>query len=76
MVPFTPAEVVPVGEDTGTALASNLNILADATVNTGYIGLQLATGANLPAGIANQTVYWVAGKSFLVDNNASLVLNF
>jgi hypothetical protein len=35
-VPFTPAEVVPIGEDTATALNLNQNILSDATVNTGY----------------------------------------
>ncbi len=66
--PFTKAEVVPMGEDTAEALASSLDILSDATLNTGYIGMVLASGANSPAGAASDTVYWVAGKSFSVDN--------
>jgi hypothetical protein len=66
--PFNFAQVVPVGEDTAEALSQSVNILADATVNTGYIGMQLAAGANSPAGTNGQVVYWVAGKSFSVDN--------
>lgn len=64
-VPFTPPEVVPFGEDTATALSQvpPLSELADATVNTGFIGMTLAAGANLPAGQAGDVVYWVAGKS-------------
>lgn len=83
-------EVTPVGEDTATSLASatsqvptiggiqifntNTGILADSTVNTGYLGMILGTGglgvANSsltitgPAGsAASDVVYWVAGKS-------------
>lgn len=82
-------EMTPVGEDTATALASNTaqvptiggiqifntntGILADSTVNTGYLGMILGTGANGtalgaaitgPAGTAAaDVVYWVAGKS-------------
>lgn len=63
-VPFTPAQVVPVGENTASALASNVNILSDATVNTGFIGMNLAAGANSPAGANGNVIYWVAGKSF------------
>lgn len=64
-VPFTPPQVVPFGEDTATALAQlpPLSSLEDATVNTGFIGMTLAAGANLPAGQANDVVFWVAGKS-------------
>lgn len=64
-VPFTPAQVVPFGEDTATALSQipPLSSLEDATVNTGFIGMTLAAGANLPAGQANDVVYWVAGKA-------------
>lgn len=61
---FTPAQVVPVGSNTAEGLALNTNILADATVNNGYIGIQLMAGANSPAGVANDSIYWVAGKSF------------
>jgi len=67
-VPFTPAEVIPFGEDTAQALSSSVDILGDATVNSGYIGIQLAAGANSPAGQNNDVIYWVAGKSFSVDN--------
>jgi hypothetical protein len=67
-VPFTAAEVVPVGEDTGFALSAGVDILSDATINQGFIGITLAAGANSPAGQNNDVIYWVAGKSFSVDN--------
>ncbi len=63
-VPFTSAQVVPMGEDTASALAQNVNILSDATVNTGFIGMNLAAGANSPAGQSGNVIYWQAGKSF------------
>jgi len=63
-VPFTSAQVVPMGEDTADALAQNVNILSDATINTGFIGMNLAAGANSPAGAAGNVIYWTAGKSF------------
>lgn len=69
--PITPATVVPVGEDTSTALNNNLNILADATYNTAYIGMILeANSANpelSPAGATGNTMYWIAGKSFALQ---------
>jgi hypothetical protein len=65
---FTPAQVVPVGEWTAVALNFNQNILGDATINTGYFGLQLVAGANSPAGVDADVIYWVAGKSFSVNN--------
>jgi len=61
--PFTPAMVVPVGE---AASGSYLNLLDDATINTGYIGMILAGGAQSPAGSASDVIYWRAGKSFNV----------
>lgn len=67
-VPFSFAEVTPVGEDTGVALANNLDILADATRDTAFIGVELVAGAASPAGQNNDVIYWVAGKSFSVDN--------
>lgn len=67
-VPISFAEVVPVGENTATALNAGVDILTDATVNTAYIGMLLGAGANSPAGQANDVIYWVAGKSFSVDN--------
>jgi hypothetical protein len=63
-VPFTPASCVPVGEETDQF--SNPNLLDDATINTAFIGVTLAAGANGPAGQANDVIYWVAGKSFNV----------
>lgn len=63
-VPFTAAEVVPMGEDTAAALGAGVNILSDATVNTGYLGMILAAGADSPAGQANDVIYWMAGRSF------------
>jgi len=65
-VPFTPAEVIPLGEDTAIALNNGQDILADATINTGYIGIILAGGAASPAGSNGDLIYWVAGKSFNV----------
>lgn len=63
-VPFSPAEVIPYGDDTATALvqAPPLSSLEDSVQNTGYLGMILAAGALLPAGIAADVVYWRAGK--------------
>lgn len=82
--------VVPFGEDTATALVATgsqvptvggvkingtqTGILADATVNTGFLGMVLGTGGvgtvagslaiSGPAGTtAGDVIYWVAGKS-------------
>ncbi len=65
---FTPAQVVPIGENTAEALTLGANILGDSTVNTGYFGLQLVAGAASPAGSNADVIYWVAGKSFSVNN--------
>lgn len=65
---FTPAQVVPMGENTAEALLLGANILGDSTVNTAYIGIQLVAGASSPAGVNADVIYWVAGKSFSVDN--------
>lgn len=67
-VPFTVAEVVPVGENTAEAIDSGVDPLLDATENIGRIGMQLVGGASCPAGANNDVIYWVAGKSFSVDN--------
>ena len=63
-VPFTPAQVIPFGEDTATALSDGVNILSDATINQSFTGIQLAAGALSPAGQNGDVIYWVAGKSF------------
>jgi hypothetical protein len=59
--PFTPAEIIPVGED-----ITYTNLLDDATTNISYIGMQLAAGALSPAGLNNEVIYWQAGKSFSI----------
>lgn len=82
-------QMVPVGENTAASLSSllaqtpllfgaqvynsNTGLLADSTVNTGFLGVQLgiggdgnASGAFItgPNGSANgETIYWRAGKS-------------
>lgn len=63
-VPFTMPTVVPLGIDTGTAISGAVDILADATYNTAYIGMRLMPGVAGPAGDTNDVMYWVAGKSF------------
>lgn len=57
---FTQAQVIPVGEDSVIAP----NNLGDATVNTAFIGVVLAAGADSPAGQNADVIYWKAGKSF------------
>lgn len=59
----TPAHVVPVGEDTAEAISQGVNVLGDAEVNQGFIGISLAGGAGSPGGAAGDLMMWVAGKS-------------
>ena len=65
---FTPAQTVPMAENTAVALAEGEDILSDSTVNTAFVGMNLGAGANGPAGQANDVIYWQAGSSFTVDN--------
>jgi len=58
-VPFTPATMIPVGEET-----SGFPTLADATENQNKLMMVLAAAANAPAGSAGDTISWIAGKSF------------
>lgn len=76
-------EVTPIGEDTGTALVStaaqtpsiggiqifntNTGILADSTVNTGYLGMVLGTGGTGP--IATVPILGPAGSISWSDVN-------
>lgn len=62
------AMVVPVGMNTAQAITSGVNLLGDATQNIAYIGMSLAAGANSPAGVTSDVIYWVGGKSFSVSN--------
>ena len=68
-VPFDAAELIPVGQDTAESLDAGVDILSGATNNTGYIGMKLVGGASNPGGATSDVMYWVAGKSFSVDNN-------
>jgi len=56
-------QVVPVGQNMAQSILSGTNQIGDSEVNQGYIGVQLAAGANAPAGVANDVIFWVAGKS-------------
>lgn len=73
-VPFTHAEVVPVGMDTAEALNRGEDILSDATENGAYIGIRLAGGISNPAGASTDVMYWVAGKSFSVLNGGENII--
>lgn len=75
---FTPAQVVPVGVNTPSAInpatpvanqmVAPTNPFLDATRNLGFLGIKLAGGATGPAGAANDVIYWEAGKAFNVNN--------
>jgi len=65
---YTPAQVIPVGQDTAASLNAGVDILSDATVNEAIVGIQLIAGAFSPAGQNGDVIYWVAGKSFSVSN--------
>ena len=66
--PFTPAMVVPMGMDSAQAISSSVDLLSDATNNTGFVGMNLAAGTDSPAGATSDVIYWRAGTSFSVDN--------
>jgi len=63
-MPFTPAQVVPVGENTASAITYGVDMLGDATRNRAYIGMKLPGGDDAPGGANTDVMYWVAGKSF------------
>jgi hypothetical protein len=65
---FTPATVVPLGENTASALGANVDILSDATVNRGFIGMILSGGESKPGGAEGDIMAWQAGTAFSNDN--------
>jgi len=68
-VPFTPAEVIPIGETPWAPQQLGGLSTGDATDNQGYIGMVLGSSGAVsgsPVGVANDVIYWVAGKSFNV----------
>jgi hypothetical protein len=60
--PFTPAQTIPVGEETDEF--ANPNLLDDATINTGQTGLVLPAGLLNPAGTVGDLIEWIGGKTF------------
>lgn len=66
---FSPAQAVPVGEDTAEANLANVNVLTDGTLNTGSIGVILTGGAGYPGGANNDIMIWEAGTFF--NNNSN-----
>ena len=69
-VPFTPARIVPVGETANNTIIDvlgfplNSNLLDDAMNNKAFVGMNLAAGAQSPAGQANDVIYWRAGSAY------------
>lgn len=68
---FTPAQVVPIGENTAIALNnplfpanSGISPYGDATNNIGKFGVVLMNGAGSPAGVTGNVITWIAYKSF------------
>ena len=61
-VPFTPAQVVPLGEDSTLGITLN-----DATENEAFIAMRLGTGTHGPSGVATDVIFWRAGKSFSTE---------
>ena len=61
---FTPAQVIPIGEQTSKALLLGQNILGDSTENRAQIGMLLKGGATGPAGVEDDIIDWQAFKSF------------
>jgi hypothetical protein len=68
IVPFTQAQVVPLGQDTPQSLISAVDILADAADNQSVLAMSLPGGTDLPGGALDDVMYWKAGKSFSVTN--------
>lgn len=60
--PFTQAQLVPVGEDPTVP-----GDVLDDTVNAASFGIQLLPGADGPAGVADDVIYWVAGTSSITN---------
>jgi hypothetical protein len=61
---YTFAHIVPFGENTAQANTSLVNPFAGARDNTSQIGVLLIAGANSPAGLTGDTIYWQAWKAF------------
>jgi len=58
--PFTPASVVPIGDNPGY---SGYMTAPGKFDNQSYVGVVLNAGTTAPAGNNNDVIYWCAGKS-------------
>jgi len=67
-VPFSPAMVIPIGEDSGELAILPKVSLGGATENRNITGMRLNPGILSPAGAAGELIYWEAGKSDTVTN--------
>ena len=67
-VPFSPALVVPLGMGEGEDYA---NLLTDATVDNGFIGVRLGSSSTFQSAVGEtgDVIYWTAGRSFSVSNS-------
>jgi len=70
---FSPALVVPVGEDVSYAVQQGLEQLGSASSNEGYLGLILAGGANSPGGADNDVLRWTTYSSVIDTTEAKIV---
>lgn len=65
---FTPAQIVPLGQDTAVSNLYNVNPFAGARNNQSVRGVVLQAGKNSPAGqligSVGDTIRWIAYKSF------------
>jgi hypothetical protein len=61
---FSPAMVIPLGENMANALSNGTNYLADAVYNAAQTGVLLMGAATGPAGVNADVIYWNATKSF------------
>lgn len=65
---FDWATVAPSNMNTAVALAADVNEFNDARENQAVIGIVLYAGAQSPAGVADDVIYWVADTASSVDN--------
>lgn len=80
-VPFTYPQVFAFGYYTDATTVTtpaypvtNPNQLFDATINTGFIGMQLNAGAQSPGGALNDVIFWQAGTTFSPNTIQPLLL--
>lgn len=65
---FDWATVAPSNMDTAVALAADVDPYNDARTNQAVIGIVLYAGAQSPAGVADDVIYWKAYTSSSVEN--------